>query len=72
MNFGRFLLAIFSGRFIRFALESLIVIHYGPQILGLLGSAFHRHLSITIAVLAAAALLTWWVVRLRKKRSRRN
>jgi membrane protein YqaA with SNARE-associated domain len=72
MNIWRFLAAIFAGRFIRFSLESLIVIHYGPQILGILGSAFHRHLTISIAVLAAAALLAWWTVRLRKQRSRRR
>lgn len=71
MNFVHFLAAIFAGRFLRFSLVSLIVIHYGPQILGFLGSAFHRHLSWTIAVLAAAALIGWWTVRLRKRRSRR-
>lgn len=72
MDLRHFLAAIFSGRFIRFSVISLIVIHYGPQILGFLGSAFHRHLSATVAVVAVAALLAWWVVRLRKKRSRHN
>jgi membrane protein YqaA with SNARE-associated domain len=71
MNFVHFLAAIFAGRFLRFSLISLIVIRYGPQILGFLGSAFHRHLSYTIAALAAAILIGWWTVRLRKRRSRR-
>lgn len=69
MNFGRFLTAIFSGRFIRFALESLIVIRYGPQILDVAGTVFHHHLRYAIAVLAAASLLGWWIWRLRKRRS---
>ena len=72
MNFWHFLLAIFAGRLIRFSLVSLIVIHYGPQILGFLGGALHRHLSMTIALVAAAILIGWWVMRLRKRRSRRN
>ena len=72
MDLRHFLAAIFSGRFIRFSVISLIVIHYGPQILGFLGSAFHRHLSATVAVVAVAALLAWWMVRLRKRRPRRT
>jgi len=72
MNFGHFLAAIFFGRLIRFSLESLIVIHYGPQILGFAGGVVHHHLRILIAVIAAAALITWWVIRLRNKRAKRR
>jgi membrane protein YqaA with SNARE-associated domain len=68
MNFWHFLGAIFAGRFLRFTLVSIVVIRYGPQILGFVGSAFHNHLRMTIAVLAAAILIGWWIVRLRKKR----
>jgi len=32
MNFGRFLLAIFAGRFVRFLIEALLTIWFGPQI----------------------------------------
>ncbi len=71
MSFGRFLSAIFFGRFIRFAIESLIIIRYGPGIWSFIGSAFHNHLRYTIAAIAAAILIGWWIVRLRKKRSRR-
>lgn len=71
MSFSRFLAAIFFGRFIRFALESLIVIHYGPQIFDFIGTAFHHHLRYTIAAIAGLALLGWWIARLRKRRSRR-
>ena len=72
MSFTRFLSAIFVGRFIRFALESLIVIRYGPQIWDFIGSAFHHHLRYTIAAIAATALLGWWIVRLRKRRRLRG
>jgi membrane protein YqaA with SNARE-associated domain len=71
MNFWHFLAAIFAGRFVRFGLESLIVIRYGPQIWSLIGSAFHNHLRYTIAAIAAGVLIGWWIARLRKRRSRR-
>ena len=72
MSFSRFLSAIFFGRFIRFALESLIVIRYGPEIWGFIGSVFHHHLRYTIAALAAGVLIGWWIARLQKRRSRRT
>ncbi len=72
MNFGRFLAAIFAGRMLRFSLESLIVIRYGPQILGLVGGMVHHHLRYLIAALAFLALVGWWVWRLRAKRRSRQ
>ncbi len=72
MRFSRFLSAIFFGRFFRFALESLIVIRYGPEIWSFIGSAFHNHLRYTIAAIAAGILIGWWIVRLQKRRSRRT
>jgi len=70
MSFSRFLGAIFFGRFIRFALESLIVIRYGPEITDLIAAVFHHHLRYAIAAIAAGVLIGWWIVRLRKRRSR--
>lgn len=72
MSFGHFLAAIFFGRLIRFSVVSLIVIRYGPQILGFIGGVFHHHLRFAIAVLASAILVGWWVWRLRRRRSRRS
>jgi membrane protein YqaA with SNARE-associated domain len=72
MNFWHFLAAIFSGRFLRFTVISLIVINYGPEILGFIGGAFHHHLSVTIAIFAVAALGTWWMMRLWKRRRMRR
>jgi len=60
MNFGHFLAAIFFGRLLRFSLVSLIVIRYGPAILGFVGGMVHRHLRLAIAVIAAALLIGWW------------
>ena len=72
MSFGRFLMAIFFGRFLRFSIVSLIVIRYGPQILDFIGGVFHHHLRSLIAVVAVAILIGWWVWRLRKRRTLRN
>ncbi len=70
MRFTHFLAAIFFGRLLRFSIVSLVVIRYGPEILGFIGGVFHNHLRSVIAVLAAAMLIGWWVLRLRKKRAR--
>jgi membrane protein YqaA with SNARE-associated domain len=72
MNFGRFMAAIFFGRLLRFSLVSLIVIRYGPEILGFVGGMVHNHLRYLIAILAGAALVGWWIWRLRKRRSIRR
>jgi membrane protein DedA with SNARE-associated domain len=68
MRFGHFLAAIFFGRLLRFSLVSLIVIRYGPQILGFVGGMVHHHLRYVIAAVAAGALIGWWGWWLRKKR----
>jgi membrane protein DedA with SNARE-associated domain len=72
MNFGHFLAAIFFGRLLRFSLVSLIVIRYGPEILGFVGGVVHHHLRYLIAIIAVSCLIGWWIWRLRKRRSRRR
>jgi len=72
MRFSEFLGAIFSGRFLRFSLLSLIVVRYGPEILGLIGGVVHHHLRYLIAAVAAAALAGWWIWRMRKLRAGRS
>ena len=71
MRFTHFLAAIFFGRLLRFSLVSLIVIRYGPQILGFVGGMVHNHLRYVIAAVAAGALIGWWIWRLRKQRRAR-
>ncbi len=68
MKFSHFMTAIFFGRLLRFSIVSIIVIRYGPEILGFLVGVVHHHLRYLIAVLAAAILIGWWIVRLRKRR----
>ena len=72
MRFSHFLAAIFFGRFIRFTIESLLVIYFGPEIVGFFGSVVHHHLRLAMAIVAAAALIGWWVWRLRKRTSKRT
>ena len=72
MSFGRFLGAIFSGRMLRFGLLSILVIRFGPQIVGFFSDVFHQHLRVAVALLAAAILLGWWFWRTRKLRAMRE
>lgn len=72
MSFGKFLAAILAGRFLRFALVSLIVIRYGPEILIFVGGVVHNHLRYLLAALAVAGLAGWWLWRARQMKARRN
>ena len=72
MRFSRFLTAIFAGRFLRFVLLSLLVIRFGPEIVGFFGHMVHDHARLAIAIVAAAALIGWWVWRLRKRSGKRD
>jgi len=66
MRFSHFLAATFAGRFLRFAILSFLVIRFGPGIVDLLGGMLHHHLRTVIAVVAAGALIGWWIWRTRK------
>ena len=68
MRFRDFLAAIFAGRFVRFLLLALLTLWFGPQIVGLTGTLFRRHIDWVIgAVLLGVAL--WLVLRRRDPRS---
>ena len=62
MRFRDFLGAIFLGRFVRFGVLSVLVLWFGPQIIGLLGGAFKRHwIVVLFVVLAIVGVgLVWW------------
>jgi membrane protein YqaA with SNARE-associated domain len=66
MKFRDFLVAIFAGRFIRFLVLSLLVLYFGPQIVGLLGGVVERHW-IWGLPLIAGGVLVWRVLRKRRK-----
>ncbi|HTV06851.1 MAG TPA: VTT domain-containing protein [Acidobacteriaceae bacterium] len=59
-----YLLAVFTGRIIRFGVEGLLVIRYGPQIIHELSVLAHRHLVLLIVGLVIIfALLGYYVIR---------
>jgi membrane protein YqaA with SNARE-associated domain len=60
MSFAKFLAAIFFGRLLRFCILSLLVIRFGPEIVGFFGSAVHDHLRLTLAILAVLVLVGCW------------
>jgi membrane protein YqaA with SNARE-associated domain len=72
MRLSRFITAIFLGRLLRFCLLSLLVIRFGPEIVALFSGAIHNHLRLTLAILAALALVGWWAWRLRKRNGSRG
>jgi membrane protein YqaA with SNARE-associated domain len=68
MNFGHFLLAIFAGRFVRFLIEALLTLWFGPQIVTLTGNLFAHHF---VAILVGVgALVVGWLIWRRAKRKR--
>lgn len=72
MRFTDFLGAIFLGRFLRFCILSILVIRFGPQVIGFFGSVVHNHLRLAIAIVAAAALIGWWIWRVRKRNGKKK
>ncbi|MGO9541915.1 MAG: YqaA family protein [Terriglobales bacterium] len=68
MNFAHFLLAICAGRFVRFLIEALLTLWFGPQIVTLTGNLFAHHfvwIVAGVAVLAVGWLLWRWAKRSR-------
>jgi membrane protein YqaA with SNARE-associated domain len=70
MHWTRFLLAIFTGRVVRFLILSALVVFFGPQVVGMIGTLFQRHAGIVAAVLAVIAALVLFVVLHKKRRSK--
>jgi membrane protein DedA with SNARE-associated domain len=64
------MVAVFVGRVIRFGVESLLVIRYGPQIL----HSFSAHtLAASIVIGALIALgVVWYILRARRKRKKQT
>ena len=65
MGFVRFLLAIFSGRMVRFVLLGLLTIKFGPDVVRLFGTLFLRHYYWFLGAIVAGLVI--WLVMRRKK-----
>jgi membrane protein YqaA with SNARE-associated domain len=61
MPFRDFLIALFAGRFVRFLVLSVLVLWFGPQIVGLFGGVFKRHWILVLAVIVGGICL--WLIR---------
>jgi len=68
MSFARFLLAIFSGRMVRFLVLGLLTIKFGPGVVHVLGTAFEQHYYLILEAIIVG-LVIWFVLRRRKRRT---
>jgi membrane protein YqaA with SNARE-associated domain len=66
MGFGRFLLAIFSGRMVRFLILGVLTIKFGPDVVHLVGTVFQQHYYLILEAIIVG-LIVWFVMRRRKK-----
>jgi membrane protein YqaA with SNARE-associated domain len=67
MGFARFLLAIFSGRMVRFLVLGLLTIKFGPNVVHLFGMVFRQHYYWFLAAVFVG-LAVWLLMRRRKRR----
>ena len=68
MNFGHFLLAIFAGRLVRFLIEALLTLWFGPGIVARTGALFSEHYVMILAIIGEL-LGVWLIWRILKRRS---
>jgi membrane protein DedA with SNARE-associated domain len=61
MPIGKFLLAIFTGRCIRFLTVGILTIELGPQFVHWSGAFFQRHFWRVVLVLAVGLAIWLWV-----------
>ncbi len=65
MDFWHFLLAIFAGRFVRFLIEAILTVYFGPGIIIVAANLFKHHLW-WILLVVGLLLLAWLEQRRRK------
>ena len=66
MQFTHFLLAIFTGRFVRFLVLSILTLVFGPQFVRIFGSVFKEHWPWVLAAVAVGLAICLVVIRLKK------
>jgi membrane protein YqaA with SNARE-associated domain len=67
MRFRDFVAAMFAGRFVRFLVLSLLVLWFGPQIVGVLGTVVRHHFAWLLGAVAGGVLV-WLLMRRSKRR----
>jgi membrane protein YqaA with SNARE-associated domain len=67
MRFRDFLAAIFAGRFVRFLILSLLVLWFGPQIVGFFETVVRQHFGWFLGAIGGGVLV-WLVMRRSKRR----
>ena len=72
MKFRDFLAAIFAGRFVRFLVLSLLVLWFGPQIIGHMGGVFEQHWLLFLGGLLEALLILWLLLRTRSRSTKQS
>jgi uncharacterized membrane protein YdjX (TVP38/TMEM64 family) len=72
MRVHSYFLAVLAGKFVRFLIESILVIVYGPAILTEALHVFHTHLNIALMIIGilVLVLIVWGLRRAFDKRSR--
>jgi membrane protein YqaA with SNARE-associated domain len=71
MGFGRFLLAIFSGRMVRFLVLGLLTIKFGPDVVHVFGALIREHLYL-VMLIAATGIVAWLMHRMREGKARKS
>jgi membrane protein YqaA with SNARE-associated domain len=67
MSFVRFLLAVFSGRMVRFLALATLTIKFGPDVVRLTGELFEHHYYWILGAIVLGVIL--WLVLRRKKQA---
>lgn len=67
MRFRDFFAAIFAGRFVRFLVLSLLVLYFGPQIIGFMGDIVRRHFAWLLGAIVGGVFV-WLLMRRNKSR----
>lgn len=67
MNLWHFLLAIFAGRCVRFLVEGVLTVTFGPAFVQMTGKVFREHFSVVIGVVIGA-IAAWLILRQRRRR----
>jgi membrane protein YqaA with SNARE-associated domain len=64
MRIGNFMLAVFVGRMVRFGVEAILTVKYGPEIVKVAGQLFTHHMVATVSVLGVLlCILLVWMLR---------